>query len=197
MNLPRAPLTDEQKQWRRAYDAARYLAKKELLKAQHSAWRAASGEQIKEYRKEWRAKNRDREKAARRAWDRANRDRRKLLAAKWKKANPERARAWHRRWAEQNPHKRAITNQNHRAAKLDRRGKLTADLIIRLRTVQRGKCACCRKRLPSAFHVDHIRPLKLGGDHSNANMQLLCASCNLSKGARDPIEFMQTKGFLL
>jgi 5-methylcytosine-specific restriction endonuclease McrA len=31
-------------------------------------------------------------------------------------------------------------------------------------------------------HVDHIIPRRLGGDDSLLNLQLLCASCNLSKG---------------
>ena len=34
-------------------------------------------------------------------------------------------------------------------------------------------------------------------DILDTNIQLLRATCNTSKGAKDPIEFMQSRGFLL
>jgi hypothetical protein len=33
--------------------------------------------------------------------------------------------------------------------------------------------------------------------HTDFNVQLLCATCNLNKNAKDPIDFMQSRGFLL
>ena len=38
---------------------------------------------------------------------------------------------------------------------------------------------------------------KLGGEHDDSNIQLLCPPCNSSKQAIHPIDFMQRKGFLL
>lgn len=38
-------------------------------------------------------------------------------------------------------------------------------------------------RRKSAFQVDHIIPLAHGGRTSRANAQVLCQSCNASKGA--------------
>ena len=35
------------------------------------------------------------------------------------------------------------------------------------------------------LHVDHIRPISLGGTHSLDNMRTLCARCNLARGDRD------------
>ena len=64
--------------------------------------------------------------------------------------------------------------------------------------LQKGKCACCRTSLLEVkHHVDHIEPLSRGGANDDGNIQLLCATCNLQKGAKDPIEFMRLKGFLL
>jgi 5-methylcytosine-specific restriction endonuclease McrA len=40
-------------------------------------------------------------------------------------------------------------------------------------------------------------PLKAGGTNDILNIQLLCKPCNLSKGAKHPIDFMQQRGFLL
>lgn len=46
-------------------------------------------------------------------------------------------------------------------------------------------------------HIDHITPLKLGGSNWPRNLQLLCASCNIIKNAKDPIAHMQSLGFLI
>jgi 5-methylcytosine-specific restriction endonuclease McrA len=42
-------------------------------------------------------------------------------------------------------------------------------------------CALCGR---PAQHVDHIHPIALGGTDSRANLQALCAACNLRKGDR-------------
>ena len=46
-------------------------------------------------------------------------------------------------------------------------------------------------------HVDHIVPLAKGGQHVASNIQILCPTCNVRKSAKDPIDFMQSRGFLL
>lgn len=70
-------------------------------------------------------------------------------------------------------------------------------LINRLLVKQRGMCAICHRDITTKFHVDHVIPLALGGTNNSQNLQLLCPSCNLSKGAKHPIAFMQQKGKLL
>lgn len=67
----------------------------------------------------------------------------------------------------------------------------------RIGQAQRWKCAVCGTDVKENYHVDHILPLAKGGVHHRHNIQILCPSCNLSKHAKDPIEFMQRKGFLL
>lgn len=44
---------------------------------------------------------------------------------------------------------------------------------------------------------DHIMPMDLGGSNDASNLQLLCQSCNSSKHAKHPVDFMQERGFLL
>lgn len=41
---------------------------------------------------------------------------------------------------------------------------------------------------PDSPELDHIFPIALGGAHTRDNVQLLCASCNRSKGASPPSE---------
>lgn len=77
------------------------------------------------------------------------------------------------------------------------RKKVTIERIQSLLLLQKCKCAVCHESLKARYHVDHIMPLALGGDNSPENLQLLCPTCNCSKGARDPVEFMQKNGRLL
>jgi len=45
--------------------------------------------------------------------------------------------------------------------------------------------------------MDHIVPLAKGGKNIDSNIQLTCPKCNLEKNSKDPIEFMQSRGYLL
>lgn len=54
---------------------------------------------------------------------------------------------------------------------------------------QNGKCKNCGKtitihnsKLDSHWHIDHIYPKSLGGLTAGFNVQILCATCNTSKG---------------
>jgi len=54
----------------------------------------------------------------------------------------------------------------------------------------RGKCTVCNKDLTGLFnisnkyHIDHIIPLAKNGLNDVSNMQLLCETCNTSKGGK-------------
>ena len=47
-----------------------------------------------------------------------------------------------------------------------------------------GKCALCKERLGVGWHADHVIPWKVSHRTNVHEMQALCASCNLRKGAR-------------
>ena len=50
---------------------------------------------------------------------------------------------------------------------------------------QGGKCALCGKQCDiSAMQGDHVIPWSIGGKTVPDNLQMLCARCNLSKGAK-------------
>lgn len=54
----------------------------------------------------------------------------------------------------------------------------------------KGTCTICRCdltnliRTQNTIHIDHIIPLELFGTNDASNMQLLCETCNTTKGAR-------------
>ena len=55
-------------------------------------------------------------------------------------------------------------------------------------------CYYCRKRHDiKMIHIDHYNPLSKGGKHAIENLVTACASCNLSKSARDPVLFQNER----
>ena len=60
----------------------------------------------------------------------------------------------------------------------------------------KGAAAVLVVKIEGSGHLDHILPLALGGRHDDDNLQLLCGTCNMRKGARDPTEFAQANGKL-
>lgn len=96
---------------------------------------------------------------------------------------------------------KAEARRNRRARERSAVGKLSRSIRRDLYSAQQGRCPVCKEplRLEGAqkCHIDHVVPLAAGGTHTDDNVQLLCPNCNVSKGAKDPLEFMQSKGFLL
>ena len=184
----------------------------ERHKAVQAEYRAREAEKIKAYSDAYTKENSAKRNVATRKWQMENADRfsayqkeyRERSAAKereragaWKKANADHERARLAKWAHENKGKRCINEQNRRERKRSGEGCLSTDLAARLMALQQGKCACCCVPLNDGYHLDHIMPLALGGPHEDGNIQLLCQTCNLSKHAQHPVDFMQKRGFLL
>ncbi|MGN6383671.1 MAG: HNH endonuclease [Dyella sp.] len=177
------PLTEQQKAKRRMRVAAWRARNPEKAKAATDSWRARNPERVAAKVKAWRAAHPEQARAIKEAWTEKNRDKIRAQARAWHAANPDRAR---------------VNLQNRRAREKAAEGSLSRGLFAKLMHLQRGKCACCRCAITrSNSHMDHIEPLIRGGSNTDENIQLLCATCNLSKREKDPISFMQSRGFLL
>lgn len=96
------------------------------------------------------------------------------------------------------PEYRASYEQLRQSRKKASGGSFNHAQIEDLYRKQRGKCAVCREPVKlSKMQRDHIEPIALGGSSDITNIQLLCRPCNQSKHAKPPIDFMQSRGFLL
>lgn len=133
--------------------------------------------------------------AARVAWLQKNREAIRAYARdqqrRYRLEHPEAARKW---WA---------TNaEKHRLYQSNRRFRLAAGPGVTerdwLRLVSRfaGRCAYCGCR-PDRVHMDHVLPLKRGGQHSIGNVLPACRSCNTSKGSRLLVDWRRGRCLVL
>ena len=182
---------------RDAYTSPNDHENREHIKARKAAWKRANPERVHASYVAWRAANADRERAAQRAWRAANKDRFDEHTKAWRANNPEKVRIMNANYHANNKEMRKVNSHRRRARLQAAEGSHDANDIKKIYTAQKGKCACCRKMVGDDYHVDHITPLSRGGSNWPDNIQILCAPCNLSKGAKDPIQFMQSIGRLL
>jgi 5-methylcytosine-specific restriction endonuclease McrA len=192
-----------------------------------SAWSKANKAKVKASRARSSAKHRTKinERARQRYWlnrtaclaqsaayRAAHRDESIATSAAWRKANPERERqnqaanyrknrserlAKQAAWAKAHPDKVLVITMAKRARKRGAPGKHTAEEVLRLYERQKRRCAVCQVSIADGYHRDHIVALSRGGSNDILNIQLLCKACNLGKHAKDPVKFMQERGFLL
>jgi 5-methylcytosine-specific restriction endonuclease McrA len=127
----------------------------------------------------------------------ANPEKQRARSAAKYAANPEKAKAANADWAKRNPEARSAHARNRRAIKRKAEGAHTASDIRALLALQKCMCVVCKTNIKDSYHVDHIQPLSKGGGNDKHNLQLLCPACNLQKHAKHPVDFMQSRGFLL
>lgn len=132
----------------------------------------------------WRLKNQDIYRAYRREFYLKNRKNHLAIVARTR-----------------DPLKHRLRQHKRRAIKLASSGQHSIEDAMNLLRVQGFRCACgCGAKIGKkgrGGHIDHIQPLSKGGTNDKYNIQWLADKCNLSKHARDPIEWRQSLGQLL
>jgi len=196
---------------------------KTCRKAAAKDYRIANPEKVKARKAKYASENFEKVRAAAHKNYEANKERAATNAKEWCKAHPERRKEIAKNWADRNKERCAATalayrlrNQervkaakkawyeshreayrmyvrNRRALTSGANGKLSPDIAEKLFALQKGLCTCCGQSLGKSYHVDHIVALSKGGANTDDNVQLLRASCNVQKHAKDFGEFMRSR----
>lgn len=145
---------------------------------------------------DWNERNKERITERRKQYDSENKDRIRERNRQHRLNNPEKYKERNRNRYQANKEYYRIALHKRRARILNAEGSHTKADIDFLFESQKRKCAICQCSIKDGYHVDHKTPLSKGGSNSKENLQLTCNSCNCSKGNKDEIEFMQSRGFL-
>lgn len=90
-------------------------------------------------------------------------------------------------WEAANPERKRLAQARYRVLVAGAPGRITPEEVIGLLEVQNYQCAgphCDVEFLRGGYAVDHKQPLSRQGENTIENVQLLCKSCNSSKGAK-------------
>jgi hypothetical protein len=176
--------------------AQRYYGRhREQIKAYSVLWVAAHRETCKEMYRRYREKHKELLLERSRDYESKNYEWRLEQHRQWRASNPEKSRELTRRWNHLHPDKRREVERRYRTnhpdkmrdkARLRYARKLGAitELVIRAQVYQRdnGRCHICGKKVNSQkWHLDHLVPLSLGGEHSYRNVAVACPGCNLRR----------------
>jgi 5-methylcytosine-specific restriction endonuclease McrA len=172
-------------------------ANREAVLAKMARYRKAHPDRAKESARKYVESHREKVREFKAAWRKANREKHNAIQKSYCDRNREKIRAVVREYDRTHPEVRRFINANRRARKRQAVGTHNRDDVAQIRTLQRDRCAYCKERLNGKGHVDHVIALANGGSNWPSNLQLTCTPCNLSKGAKDAIEFAQGPGLLL
>lgn len=121
---------------------------------------------------------------------------------------PEDKRLYKLRWREANRDKvneyfNDYYYKNHEASKLSRRlsrakrravGEISRVIAQGLLEKSLGQCYICSTEFGDKWEIDHINPIKLGGDNSLDNLAIACRSCNRKKSSKSLEQYLKDSG---
>lgn len=161
--------------------------------ANYRAWREANKAKLAAKSRAQRAANPEASRATVAAYRERNlepeRKRRRDYMASVRLAGPDEHREKQRTWFKLNRDKARAYEAKQRAVREGANGSYTADDVRMILEAQRNSCFYCEVPLFTR-HEDHFVPLSKGGANYRYNIVLACPKCNLRKGDRAPIEFL-------
>ena len=116
---------------------------------------------------------------------------------KYRAYNKERIRDYGKMYRATEQGKTVKRNSDHKRRTLTKNGDVTVQQLKELYLTAKNCYWCNTKLNKNNTHLDHLMPLSKGGEHTLSNLVISCRKCNLSKNAKDPIEFANKLGRLL
>jgi len=146
-------------------------------------------------RNSWYEKNKEKSREKNKTWHKNNRNKKRIINARYRAKNLEKVKDSIKNHYLLFPEKYTEYRNNRRARLKNAPGNgIPSKFIKELIEKQSGLCVYCKEKKP--LTLDHIVPLASGGLHDISNAQMVCKSCNSSKGKKDPFDFAKSRGML-
>lgn len=152
----------------------------EKISERRALYHKANKERENAYSRSYRAENKDRCDEATRRWNERNKDRVRARQQAYSAANPGVGRQAKREWAKRNPDKIRAQTARRRAWRRDLTPQDADQAKIR---AFYALAETLTRVTGNPYHVDHIKPLALGGLHHEDNLVVMSGLLNCSKGA--------------
>ena len=185
-----------------SYQHAHYLKNKEHKKEVGKKWLEANKASYSAWRKEYNIGREDKLREACQKHYNANKDKiAKRNSDRYYATIEESRKRGRENYAKNKHNKKYLIHRSNRRAIINNIGGFhTVEDIENIWIEQLGKCTYCGSKLKDNFHADHIIPIsrsELGPTNFAYNIQLLCPTCNISKGAKtheEYIAYLKTTG---
>jgi 5-methylcytosine-specific restriction endonuclease McrA len=152
-----------------------YKANSVNVRAAVAARKKANPEAVRRRNRSYYRRNKARHAAHGRRWVLANRERRREVVRQWEQSHKVYGRL-----------KAALRRARIRGLQVS----VVSEAAVAARVaVYGGRCAYCGGPYE---HIDHVKPIKLGGPHILANLRPACEQCNLRKGAMPPMVWLRS-----
>lgn len=175
-----------------------YTENREKSIAAATAWRKANPEKRRATNQAWTEANREKVRESYRQHYWANRPAMLEKHAAKRIRRRDQDRIYRAKYLQDHLMEHSLHEHKRRARKRGSGGEITPSDLLDIFIRQRHRCAYCRRKLVRVKkHTDHIVALAKGGSNDRRNAQILCATCNLKKGAKDPVDFARSLGMLI
>ena len=173
----------------KAASHAAYERDKAAIRERHKCWSLDHPGKATEYARKWSERHPEKRREVTRRYRDLHDDRVHEYGKAYYGQHRDEMLAANAEWRARHPLERRAASSNRRARVRNAPGSHTAADIAAQRTRQKGRCYWCGKKVGRLYHVDHVVPLALGGSNGAENLVIACAVCNLSKGARHPMDW--------
>lgn len=154
------------------------------------AFNAQRADYLRAYQKQYHLDHADKKRERARVWYSTNKDEALTRQRLYRETNPLTPEQKARRTkvaAELRASNPEETTRRKRLQHLKRRAAGVISMADVERLMASPVCAACGST--DKPEIDHILPIALGGTSDPGNLQILCAPCNRSKGAKHPSDW--------
>ena len=158
---------------------------KECNRLAKKDWEYKNPESKKKYLMSWIHRNKEKIVEYGKSYYLANKDKVSENVKNWRSKNKAKFVVYSRNYRKAHPERGVVDSLSRRARVKNIGGKITQKEWIDLKLFYANTCLCCRQREPNIkLTLDHVVPIRLGGENKISNSQPLCQSCNSSKGIK-------------